>query len=83
MTRNRLRNDTCLLSIKEPEIVKVALEDVDQSKAMEEEIEQIEKNKTWTLVPRPEKKNVIGTKWVFRNKLDENGEVTKNKARLV
>ena len=50
---------------------------------MEEEIEQIEKNKTWSLVPRPEDKNVIGTKWVFRNKLDENGEVTRNKARLV
>ena len=50
---------------------------------MEEEIEQIEKNKTWTLVPRLEDKNVIGTKWVYRNKLDENGEVTRNKARLV
>ena len=50
---------------------------------MEEEIKQIEKNKTWSLVPRPEDKNVIGTKWVFRNKLDENGEVKRNKARLV
>jgi hypothetical protein len=50
---------------------------------MEEEIEQIEKNKIWSLVPRPEDKNVIGTKWVFRNKLDENGEVTRNKERLV
>ena len=50
---------------------------------MEEEIDQIEKNKTWTLVPRPSNKNVIGTKWVFRNKLDENGEITINKARLV
>ena len=50
---------------------------------MKEEIEQIEKNKTWTLVPRPTDKNVIGTKWVFRNKLDENGEITRNKARLV
>ena len=50
---------------------------------MKEEIEQIEKNKTWTLVPRPVDKNVIGTKWVFRNKLDENGEITRNKARLV
>jgi hypothetical protein len=29
------------------------------------------------------KQNVIGTKWVFRNKQDENGVVTKNKARLV
>ena len=25
---------------------------------------------------------MIGTKWVFRNKLDENGEITRNKARL-
>jgi hypothetical protein len=28
-------------------------------------------------------KNVIGTKWVFRNKLNEDGQVTRNKARLV
>ena len=34
-------------------------------------------------MPRPKDKNVIGTKWVFRNKLIENGEVTKKKARLV
>ena len=43
----------------------------------------IEKNNTWTLVPRPKDKNVIGKKWVFRNRLNENGEVTRNKARLV
>ena len=50
---------------------------------MNEEIEQIEKNKTWTLVPRPKDKNVIGTKWVFRNKLNEDGKVLGNKVRLV
>ena len=50
---------------------------------MNEEIEQIEKNKTWILVPRPKAKNVIGTKWVFRNKLNEDGKVSRNKARLV
>ena len=38
---------------------------------MNEEIEKIEKNKTWTLVLRPKDKKVIGTKWVFRNKLNE------------
>jgi hypothetical protein len=32
---------------------------------MEEEINQIENNKTWELVTRPKDKNVIGTKWVF------------------
>eukprot|EP00253_Pinus_taeda_P005987 PITA_05987 len=50
---------------------------------MDEELEQIEKNNTWELVPRPKDKNVIGTKWIFKNKLNENGEVIRNKARLV
>jgi hypothetical protein len=36
----------------------------------------------WSLVPRP-KQNVVGTKWVFRNKQDENEVVTRNKARLM
>jgi hypothetical protein len=50
---------------------------------MDEEFDQIEKNDTWELVPRPKNKNVIGTKWVFKNKLNEDGQVTKNKSRLV
>eukprot|EP00253_Pinus_taeda_P001692 PITA_01692 len=50
---------------------------------MDEEHEKIEKNNTWELVPRPKDKNVIGTKWVFKNKLNENGEVIINKAKLV
>ena len=35
------------------------------------------------LVPRFREMNVIGTKWVFRKKLDEQGTIIKNKARLV
>ena len=50
---------------------------------MQEELNQIKRNKTWEIVPRPIDKNVIGTKWVFRNKLNEDGKVIKNKARLV
>eukprot|EP00253_Pinus_taeda_P033804 PITA_33804 len=50
---------------------------------MDEELDQIEKNNTWELVPRPKDKNVIGTKWIFKNKLNENGEGIRNKARLV
>jgi hypothetical protein len=50
---------------------------------MDEELDQIEKNDTCELVPRPNNKNVIDTKWVFRNKLNEDGQVTRNKARLV
>jgi hypothetical protein len=35
------------------------------------------------LEPPPKDKNIIGTKWVFRNKEDEHGSVVRNKARLV
>ena len=51
--------------------------------AMQEEQKQIERNKVWKLVPKPKGKNSIDTKWVFRNKMDENGIVVRNKARLV
>ncbi|GJT80951.1 retrovirus-related pol polyprotein from transposon TNT 1-94 [Tanacetum coccineum] len=34
-------------------------------------------------VPNPMDTTIIGTKWIFRNKLDENGVVSRNKARLV
>ena len=52
-------------------------------KAMNEELDQVEKNQTWELVPRPKAKNAIGTKWIFKNKLNENGKVIRNKERLV
>jgi hypothetical protein len=53
------------------------------NKAMDEELDQIEKNDTWELVPRSKNKNVIGTKWAFRNKLNEDGHVTRNTTILV
>lgn len=52
-------------------------------KVMDEELDQIEKNQTWELVPRPKNKNMVGTKWVFRNKLNGDGKLIRNKARLV
>ncbi|GKG24936.1 retrovirus-related pol polyprotein from transposon TNT 1-94, partial [Tanacetum coccineum] len=50
---------------------------------MQEELNQFERNKVWALVPAPYGKTIIGTKWIFRNKMDENGVVIRNKARLV
>ena len=49
---------------------------------MQEELNNFTRNEVWSLVECP-KQNVIGIKWVFRNKQDENGKVTRNKARLV
>eukprot|EP00253_Pinus_taeda_P028674 PITA_28674 len=50
---------------------------------MNEELEYIEKNNTWELVPRPNDKNVTGTKWILKKKLNENGDVIRKKVRLV
>jgi len=72
-----------LLSSIELQNVHEACKDECWVKAMNEYLEKIEKNNTWELVPRPHDKNVIGTKWIFKNKLNENGEVIRNKVRLV
>ena len=50
---------------------------------MQEELNQFERNEVWELVPRPNDQSVIGTKWVYKNKKDENGIIIRNKARLV
>ncbi|KAG7598707.1 Zinc finger CCHC-type superfamily [Arabidopsis suecica] len=51
--------------------------------AMKREIESIEKNNTWELTTLPEGFTPIGVKWVYKTKLNEDGEVDKYKARLV
>ena len=73
----------CFVSILEPKNVNDALKDESWIIAMQEELNQFKSNDVWTLVPRPKNVTIIGTKWVFRNKLDENGIVSRNKARLV
>jgi hypothetical protein len=50
---------------------------------MHEELNNFTKNQVWELVERPKGHNVIGTKWVFHNKQDQDGIVVRNKARLV
>ncbi|CAM8963219.1 unnamed protein product [Rhodiola kirilowii] len=50
---------------------------------MQEELGEFQRNNVCDLVPRPGDVNVIGTKWIFKNKSDEQGKITRNKARLV
>ena len=46
---------------------------------MKEELFQFEKSKVWNLVPLPKGQSIIGTKWVFRNKLDEGRKVFRTR----
>ncbi|GJV96776.1 zf-CCHC domain-containing protein [Tanacetum coccineum] len=76
-------NFFCFISIIEPKNVNKALKDESWVVAMQEELNKFVANDVWELVSLPVSQSVIGTKWVFRNKLDENGIVSRNKARLV
>ena len=69
-----------LLSTIEPNYFEESNKDESWNTTMDEELDQIEKNDTQELVPRPKNKNVIDTQWVFKNKLNEYGQVTRIKA---
>ncbi|GJV98073.1 retrovirus-related pol polyprotein from transposon TNT 1-94 [Tanacetum coccineum] len=76
-------NFFCFISTIRPKNVNEALMDESWIITMQEELNQFIANDVWELVPQPRNMTIIGTKWVFRNKLDENGIISQNKARLV
>ncbi|GAA0163667.1 transmembrane signal receptor [Lithospermum erythrorhizon] len=78
-----LLGKTCFISKVEPKDVKAPVLDEHWINVIQEELVQFERNDIWELVPRLDNYNVIGTKWIFKNKSDELGNVTRNKARLV
>ncbi|CAN1753150.1 Retrovirus-related Pol polyprotein from transposon TNT 1-94 [Linum perenne] len=82
VTRSK-SSQSAFVSLIEPKNVKEALQDENWVLAMNEELNQFERTNVWTLVPAPPNRSIIGTKWVFRNKTDEHGNITRNKARLV
>nr|GFA92744.1 hypothetical protein [Tanacetum cinerariifolium] len=83
-TRGQLENSclfTCLLNSIEPANVAEALRDADWVSAMQKEIDQFTRLKVWRLVPRPEGKSVIKTKWIFKNKNDESSLVIQKESK--
>lgn len=85
-TRASLRNISghyAFVSQIEPKTFLEAENDEKWILAMQDELNQFERNDVWELVPRPKDLSIIGTKWVFRNKVDEHGTIVRNKARLV
>nr|GEZ41295.1 copia protein [Tanacetum cinerariifolium] len=75
--------DHPLEQFMEPKNINEALEDETWVITIQEELNQFVANDVCHLVPLPMIQTVIGTKWVFRYKLDQNDIVSRNKARLV
>ena len=71
------------LSQVEPTKIEEALQDESWVEAMHDKLLQFQRNDVWTLVPRLDGEHIIGTKWIFCNKTDEEGNVIRNKAQLV
>ncbi|GJY09377.1 retrovirus-related pol polyprotein from transposon TNT 1-94 [Tanacetum coccineum] len=76
-------NFFCFVSSIEPKNLKEAIQDESWTMAMQDKLNQFKTNDVWSLVPPLENQTIIGTKWVFKNKLDENGIISRNKARLI
>jgi hypothetical protein len=66
-----------------PSSVRAAMHDPEWLRAMEEEFQTLQLNRTWTLIPRPKGANVITGKWIFKNKLHPDGSLDRKKARWV
>jgi len=80
-TRSSVSNfcrHTTFVSQVELKTIEEALKDEKWVAAMHEELNQFTRNDVWFLVPKLDEMNIIGSKWVFRNKLDEAGVITRN-----
>lgn len=78
-----LEHELLLAGVDEPVNFSQVVKEKSWMKAMQQEIDAIEKNNTWKLVELPPGHKPIGLKWVYKLKRDTNGEIIKHKARLV
>jgi len=71
---------------QEPRSYEEALNSPDSDKwkeAIRKELDSHRENNTWTIVPKPHNRSLIGCKWVFKIKRKADGSIDKYKARLV
>ncbi|GJW36950.1 hypothetical protein Tco_0059870 [Tanacetum coccineum] len=85
MTHQRLHTDSevCMYALTvstiEPKNIKEAMADHSWIESMQDELNQFERLQVWELVPRPEGKNIIALKWLWKNKCDAENIVVRNK----
>ena len=76
----------CAAEMDEPKTLREARKRPDASKwlaAAQDEMDSLMEHETWSLTKLPPGRKIVGSKWVFKVKLDENGEAARYKCRLV
>ena len=76
---NHVTYHYCLAQF-EPKKVEETLQYENWVQLMHDELNQFVRNDVQELVPRLENVHVIGTKWIFKNRTDEDGEIIRNKS---
>ena len=84
-TRRRFQflDNTTFVSLIEPKSIAEALQDESWILAMQDELNQFQRKEVWYLILRSSHQSVIRTKWVFRNKMNEDGIVTRKRQGLL
>ncbi|KAJ9556147.1 hypothetical protein OSB04_010761 [Centaurea solstitialis] len=80
---NHLPLHSALYATTDPTSFKTAERDPKWVRAMQQELDALRKNNTWSLVPRPINRKIVGSKWLYRTKFHSDGSVERYKARLV
>nr|GEX83814.1 retrovirus-related Pol polyprotein from transposon TNT 1-94 [Tanacetum cinerariifolium] len=89
MTHQRIHTDSevCMYALTvstiKPKNIKEAMADNSRIESMQDELNQFERLQVWELIPKPEGKNIIALKWLWKNKCDAENIVVRNKTRLV
>ncbi|RVX11419.1 Retrovirus-related Pol polyprotein from transposon TNT 1-94 [Vitis vinifera] len=73
---------TSLDDTQVPNTIQEALKISEWKKAVQDEIDALEKNGTWTITDLPVGKRPVGCKWIFTIKYKADGSVERFKARL-
>ena len=73
----------CDLVDQEPTSYEEAMQKKEWLEAMTKEYQSIMKNNVWGIVPKPEGKSVVSSKWIYKIKHATNGSIEKYKARFV
>jgi hypothetical protein len=73
----------CDLLEKDPTYFEESIQNKEWEDAMTEEYQSIIKNDVWEIVPRPKRKDVVSSKWIFKIKHVVDGSIEKYKARFV